>query len=440
VKACPTCGRLYPTEAGFCAVDGSELRSATQVPVQASDDARVGTMVAMRYQIRRVVADGGMGRVYEALDMQQGRRVALKLLHSDVASDQVAVERFKREFEVSSLLPHDHIVEVLDFQQEGTSYILAMEFLDGEELRTVLKREKIITPGRLVRMMSQLAIGLDPAHSNQLIHRDLKPDNVFLCGTREGDLVKLLDFGSVKDKSSKAKKLTVMGTTIGSPFYMAPEQAQALDTLDHRADVWALAAIAYEAVTGSVPFMGANGPAILLAILTKEPVAPSVLGKGAPMPVPPTLDEVMSEAFAKNPAYRTKSAGALAERIGRAYGLEGDHRTWAVTPQHVLDAKISEAMPELLRKTSTSIGDPFAMSDPFANPPPGGARPAAAGAGVAAIQPPVSMESAFSNQRAPMEPDVAAGVPTSGLPIALIAGGVVILIVLVLVIVLVAMK
>ena len=131
MKACPACSRLYPDEAGFCPVDGQALRSATQVPVMATDDERVGTLVAMRYQIRRVVADGGMGRVYEALDMQGKRRVALKMLHSDVANDQVSVERFKREFEISQLLPHEHIVEVYDFQKEGATYALVMEFLDG---------------------------------------------------------------------------------------------------------------------------------------------------------------------------------------------------------------------------------------------------------------------------------------------------------------------
>ena len=136
-----------------------------------------------------------------------------------------------------------------------------MEFLEGEELRTVLKREKS-APARARRPHArQVAIGLDEAHRRQLVHRDLKPDNLFLCGTREGDIVKILDFGSVKDKNRWRKKLTVLGTTIGSPFYMAPEQAQGLDTLDARADVWALAAIAYECLTGNVPFQGSTGPA-----------------------------------------------------------------------------------------------------------------------------------------------------------------------------------
>ncbi|HET9929117.1 MAG TPA: serine/threonine-protein kinase, partial [Polyangiaceae bacterium] len=271
MKACAQCGRLYPDDAGFCPVDGAALGRPTSVPVPVdATDKRVGQLVCQRYQIRRVVADGGMGRVYEALDLRVKRNVALKILHAEVADDEVAVERFKREFEVSKQLPHDYIVEVLDFQPTGdNTYALAMEYLYGEELRATLKREVVISPARLVRMLSQIAIGLDEAHARQFVHRDLKPDNLFLGQTSDGDIVKILDFGSVKDKGESAKKLTVLGTTIGSPFYMAPEQAQGLDTLDHRADVWALAAITYECATGQVPFQGNNGPSILLEILTK---------------------------------------------------------------------------------------------------------------------------------------------------------------------------
>ena len=122
-------------------------------------------------------------------------------------------------------------------------------------------------------MLSQVAIGLDEAHARKFVHRDLKPDNVFLCQTHDGDIVKILDFGSVKDRAEGAKKLTVMGTTIGSPYYMAPEQAQGLDTLDQRADVWALAAIVYESVTGRVPFPGPN-PAVVMTKHLNEPLEP----------------------------------------------------------------------------------------------------------------------------------------------------------------------
>src|SRR4051812_10339463 len=398
MKACPACGRLYPDDAGFCPVDGAQLTSATQVPVLADNqDARIGQLMVNRYQVRRVVADGGMGRVYEALDMQAKRNVALKVLHPDVSRDQIAVERFKREFEVSKMLPHDHIVEVLDFQPTTDgSYVLVMEFLYGEELRATLKREQVILPARMVRMLSQVAVGLDQAHARKFVHRDLKPDNLFLCQTHEGDIAKLLDFGSAKDKGESAKKLTVLGTTIGSPFYMAPEQAQGLDTLDHRADVWALAAIIYECVVGRVPFIGNNGPSILLQILTKEPAPPSEAAKGQKHPVPPSLDRVMTHAFKKIAAHRIASVGALADAIGAAYGLTGTHFEWAKTTEAELTSRVNAAMPALLAmvtpKRTENVADSFfgesdsldAMGDPFAAVPPPAAIAGAAPPGYAA--------------------------------------------------------
>ena len=382
MKACPICGRLYPDDAGFCPVDGSQLTSATQVPVLAdSQDARIGQLLCNRYQVRRVVADGGMGRVYEALDMQARRNVALKVLHPDVSRDEIAVERFKREFEVSKMLPHDHIVEVLDFQPTPDgSYVLAMEFLYGEELRATLKRETVILPARMVRMLSQVAIGLDEAHARKFVHRDLKPDNLFLCQTSDGDIAKLLDFGSAKDKGESAKKLTMLGTTIGSPYYMAPEQAQGLETLDHRADVWALAAIIYECVVGRVPFIGNNGPSILLEILMKEPKPPSEAAKGNKYPVPPTLDRVMAHAFKKNASLRIGSVGALADAIGAAYGLTGNHLEWAKTSETELNGRIDAALPGLMAAPQApkvaNAADSFfgesdsldTMGDPFAAP------------------------------------------------------------------------
>ncbi len=350
MKACAACGRLYPDDAGFCPVDGNGLVSATQAPVAHSgDDARIGQVICQRYQVRRVVADGGMGRVYEALDMTERHNIALKILHPDVAQDEVALERFRREFEVSRQLSHTHVVKVLDFQPtHDGSYALVMEFLYGEELRNTLKREGGLAPARIVRMLSQIALALDVAHAQKLVHRDLKPDNIFLCQTREGDISKILDFGSVKDKGETAKKLTVMGTTIGSPYYMAPEQAQGLETLDQRADVWSLAAITYECLTGKVPFSGNNGPAILLEILTKEPKPPSNVTKDGKHPVPPTLDRVMIHAFKKTPAMRIASVGNLADAVGLAYGLSGDHHSWAVTTQEELAKAIDAKAPEMM--------------------------------------------------------------------------------------------
>jgi serine/threonine-protein kinase len=405
MKSCPQCKRAYNDDAGFCPVDGVALLSASIVPVADSEDKRVGTRMCDRYEIRRVVADGGMGRVYEGIDKKDNRRIAVKILHDDVAQDEVAMARFKREYEMSARLPHDYIVNVYDFQQDPATgaWLLVMEFLEGEELRVVLKKEKTVAPERLVRMLSQAAIGLDVAHQIPIVHRDLKPDNLFLCGTRDGDVTKLLDFGSVKDKQKDAKKLTVLGTTIGSPYYMAPEQAQGLDTLDARADVFALGAITYECVTGTVPFTGTNGPSILLAIMTKEPEPASVAGATQKWPPPPALDEVIEEALAKNPNIRTKTVGALADGVGKAYGLTGNHKEWALLSQADLAKRIAEAP----RARAVDVAaDPFAAKDPFAGSAP------MTGAGAPSNAPSArGMDAAFQAARE-AEVGVAAGVPT----------------------------
>ena len=424
MKICPQCQRTFPNDAGFCPVDGTALTGASLVPIApSSDDPRIGTRLVGRYELRRVVADGGMGRVYEGIDKQTDSRVAVKILHADVAKDEIALERFKREYEINASLPHEHIVKVLDFQRDpvGDTWLLVMEFLDGEELRYALKREKTLPPERIVRMMSQVAIGLDEAHARSFIHRDLKPDNVFLVGSREGDAVKLLDFGSAKDTgNSKQKKLTVLGTTIGSPYYMAPEQAQGLETIDPRADVFALGAVVYECLTGEVPFGGTNGPSILLAILTKDPVPPTVkAGPGAKYPVAAGMDDVIELALAKNPAIRTKSVGILADSIGHAYGLSGDHLVWAATPQ----AQLAEQIAEGLAKKASQVSTLGVSADPFAAPGAGSVEATAAAD---------DMARAFGAIR---EADMGTpGLPTSGKPwlvplivgvLALLVGGVV---------------
>lgn len=361
MRVCPVCGRLYPLEAAFCQADGQRLGPASKVPRRSdTTDPRIGELLLGRFMIFRTVADGGTGRVYEALDQQELRHVALKVLHPDVASDAVSVERFCREYEVSSELPHEHIVEVLDFQPlPAGGFALVMEFLVGEELRSTLKREGRLSVARTLRLLCQLALGLDPAHNLGFVHRDLKPDNIFLCQTREGDVVKVFDFGSVKDRSSR-KQLTVMGTTIGSPYYMSPEQAQGLKTLDHRADVWAVAAVAYEALSGSLPFKGANAPSILLEILSKAPERLSLQAAANGVTLPPALDAVIIAGLDKEPLHRTPSVGALADACGAALGLSGDHREWAQLSEKRLQRSIAEALSRgTLRSRSDSFGGFF---------------------------------------------------------------------------------
>ncbi len=425
MRACRVCGRLYPSDADFCPVDGQALYSATQAPSGAEQDdaGRIGQVLFGRYEVRRVVADGGMGRVYEALDRHETRHVALKVLHPEVAGDSVAVARFKREFEVSKELSSLHVIDVLDFRPTSDgSFALVMEFLYGEELRSALKREKTLSHERVVRLVSQVALALDGAHEKKLVHRDLKPENLFLCQTPEGDLVKVLDFGSVRDNTVSAQKLTVMGTTIGSPFYMPPEQAQGLESLDHRADVWALGAIAYECLTGTVPFKGVNGPSILLEILTKEPTPPSEVSsaksedQSVRASIPPGVDRAVLRALKKPVGLRTPSVGQFADELGHAFGLRGAHAEWASMPAAELAAKIEQSLPELLAQGSEE-SDSLSATDAFFGEI----------GGLGQSEAPASPRTAV-----PLEPGVAthpAGVPQNagGVKVVLIGVGLVVL-------------
>lgn len=341
MKACRFCGRLYAPDAGYCQADGEELVSVSRVsrPEDPSDPL-VGQVICDRYLVTRVVADGGVGRVYEGLDRVAERHVALKVLNPTIGLEQISIERFKREYEVSRLLPHRHIVEVTDFQPLNETFVLVMEFLVGEELRSVLRRQGGLSPPRVIRMLSQIALGLGHAHGHQLVHRDLKPDNVFLCQTSAGDSVKILDFGSVKDRNLGAKQLTIIGTTIGSPYYMSPEQAQGLEGIDHRTDVWALAVMVYECLTGTVPFKGNNGPSVLVEILRREPIEASRAAKGNTY-IPPAVDRVLAHGMAKAKEARIDSVPALADQLGWAFGLVGNFAEWAYIPERLLEARLA---------------------------------------------------------------------------------------------------
>ena len=248
--------------------------------------------------------------------------MAVKVLHGDVARDNIAVERFKREFEVSKLCRTITSSTSAIFARPTTRATRwSWSFSRAKSSATCSSARSTFRPSAWCGCSASRHRARRSA-PRQFVHRDLKPDNLFLCGTHDGDIVKLLDFGSVKDKSSMAKKLTVVGTTIGSPFYMAPEQAQGLETLDARADVWALAAITYECITGKVPFQGINGPSILLAILTKDPVPPTKAGQGGPIPILPDRrarwksrsPRIPTSAFARSASWPTLLVGPMGLR------------------------------------------------------------------------------------------------------------------------------
>jgi serine/threonine protein kinase len=337
-RSCPKCGRTFPDKVFFCGEDGT-------ITVQDQDaqnrDPRLGQRLG-GYVVVAQVADGAMGRVYEGRHAENKARVAIKVLHAPVAQDRVAVERFKREYETAGELKDPRIIKVLEFGEtpEG-SYFMTMEYLEGEELRKALERERTIAKERIVRIVCQVAIALEHAHSFGFIHRDLKPDNIFLCFTGEGDVVRVLDFGSVKLQVETGPKLTAMGTTLGSPYYMSPEQARGAVDVDQRTDVFALAAIVYEMITGVVAFGASNVAQILVKIMSESPQPPSTLNRSSPQ----SVDDVVEKGIRKDKNKRYGSALEFAQALLSAYGLTGTVEQWANTPQTEIKAALERATP-----------------------------------------------------------------------------------------------
>ncbi|MEM1418701.1 MAG: serine/threonine-protein kinase, partial [Myxococcota bacterium] len=304
-------------------------------------DPRIGTQLGDYVVVARV-ADGAMGRVYEGRHAETRARVAIKVLHAEVMKDDVAVERFRREYDAAEELDHPGVIDVLDFgaATDGAPY-MTMEYLEGEELSEALKHAGTFAPARTVRAVSQLAAALDAAHSFGFIHRDLKPENIFLVRTEQGDRVKILDFGSVKLQMETGPKLTAFGTTLGSPYYMSPEQAMGKLDIDQRTDVFAIAAIAYEMATGNVAFEGSNVAEILMKIMNADPPPPS----GINAAYPHAFDDVIDRALSKDKTGRPGTVGALADAIAGAFGLEASHRRWAEASLAEIDAALAGATP-----------------------------------------------------------------------------------------------
>lgn len=300
----------------------------------------IGAVLGGSYEVIRMVGEGGMGRVYEARHQRlTSKRFAVKMLHPDLARQPDVVTRFQREAEASSVLSHPNVVEVFDVSSaaDGRPYIVA-ELLQGEELGSHLDRVGSMTPSNAAHVVRQVSAALGAAHAAGIVHRDVKPENVFLTG--DGTQVKVLDFGISKVGDNK-DGLTKTGTVMGTPDYMAPEQARG-DKVDARADIYAAGAILYRAVTGKKPFEGLDDPmATLTAVLTQEPPRPSEINPAVPL----ALELVIQRAMAKNPAERFQSMAELdlalspfdeAQHIDVLPGATPADRTAAATAKTVL--------------------------------------------------------------------------------------------------------
>lgn len=277
---------------------------------QIQTELSPGTIVGGAYKIERPLGVGGMGTVYEALQLRLGRKVALKLLHARFSSDASVVKRFQREAELAASLGHDNICEVTDLgmAQDGSPY-LVMPLLKGQPLCDLLQGERPLEAPRLVDICGQILSALSVAHQANIVHRDLKPGNVFITqlGDRT-DFVKLLDFGICKVKSQDtANELTRSGTVLGTPYYMAPEQARGARDIDHRADIYALGVILYEALTGRRPFDGESYNEIMFRILTESFPLPRAVEPG----IPSDLERVILRSMSRDPAERYQSADEM---------------------------------------------------------------------------------------------------------------------------------
>lgn len=274
-------------------------------------DPFVGKIIDDRYEIQQRVGEGGMGVVYRARQMSIDRVIALKMLNQQVQGDQTWVQRFYNEAKACSRLQHPNTIRIFDFGQTRDGRLfMTMEFLDGIALRDELQRGPL-APKRVMKILVQCCASLAEAHSIGIIHRDIKPDNVFLLNMAGSpDFVKLLDFSVAKLIESDRLK-TQAGMVFGTPQYMSPEQGRGLP-LDARSDLYALGVLAFEMLSGTVPYHNDN-PMTVIQMHLHQPVPPM------PGTIPNSLQAIVRRAMEKDPARRYQSAGEMMQHCQQIF-------------------------------------------------------------------------------------------------------------------------
>jgi eukaryotic-like serine/threonine-protein kinase len=316
----------------------------TLAPVDAGD--LVGQTVAGRYRVLKKLGEGGMGTVYLSEHVTIEKKVALKVLLHDYARKQDLKERFLQEAKAAAKIGHENIVDITDFgDTPDGSVFFAMEYLEGVDLSQLIHRQGPVSWSRAKPILLQICRALGAAHAKGIIHRDMKPENIYLI-EREGraDFVKVLDFGIAKMSMENGEsRLTRTGMIFGTPEYMSPEQAQG-NKPDHRVDIYAVGVIMYEMLTGHVPFKADTFMGILTKHIFEQPVPPSMANPE--MAIPNEAETIALKALSKERDERFQSMAEMAAAIGQASGrmtrpTGGDHPI----PPRILAASPSTALP-----------------------------------------------------------------------------------------------
>ncbi|HYO58939.1 serine/threonine-protein kinase [Archangium sp.] len=341
----------------------AELRETLQPSSHGHEtgtDPLLGTCIGS-FRLTRGLGQGGMGAVYLGEHVDIGSRVAIKVLHGRLATSPQVLRRFHMEARAVNLIGHENIVNIIDINPAPPRPYLVMEYLEGEPLSALLSRGPVRAEVA-VAMLAQVCDALQATHARGIVHRDLKPENLFLLqrGHRPA-FVKVLDFGIAKLLDAEERGTdTGEGAIIGSADYMAPEQSRG-DSLDGRADLYALGVIAYQLVTGRLPFVERSLTALLLAHQTKQPPSPASLNPG----VPPALSSVILRALAKNPEDRYPSAstmrGALQGALDRGRSPAGPART--PPPIGPLAVRPALAMPVLVTASPGAAAEQLTCTD-----------------------------------------------------------------------------
>jgi serine/threonine protein kinase/Flp pilus assembly protein TadD len=254
---CPKCQTQNPADSKFCKECATPLSADPEISVShtktleaVKEELTTGAVFAGRYQIIEELGKGGMGRVYKALDTKIDEKIALKLIKSEIATDKKTIERFSNELKYARKIRHKNVCHMYDLGEEKGNHYITMEFVEGEDLKSMIRMSGQLSTGMTIKVAKQICDGLSEAHKLGMIHRDLKPGNVMI--DKDGN-ARIMDFGLVR--SLEAKSITGAGVMIGTPEYMSPEQVEGKE-IDKRSDLYSLGVALYEMITGQVPFEG----------------------------------------------------------------------------------------------------------------------------------------------------------------------------------------